>query len=78
MMISKEVLKKNLHKVITIFKGVDNLYLKFILTIIAIVLIVIASKLPNSNDDLNISGSVSIDGSINADVSGSIDTYEQN
>ena len=78
MMISKEVLKKNLNKVITIFKGVDNLYLKFILTIIAIVLIVIASKLPNSNDDLNISGSVSIDGSINADVSGSIDTYEQN
>lgn len=67
-----------MNKVITIFKGVDNLYLKFILTIIAIALIVIASKLPNSNDDLNVSGSVSIDGSINADVSGSIDTYEQN
>ena len=78
MKISKETIKNNWNKVITIFKGVDNLYLKFILTIIAIALIVIASKLPNSNDDLNVSGSVSIDGSINADVSGSIDTYEQN
>lgn len=78
MKISKETIKNSWNKVITIFKGVDNLYLKFILTIIAIALIVIASKLPNSNDDLNVSGSVSIDGSINADVSGSIDTYEQN
>ena len=66
MKISKETINNSWNKVITIFKGVDNLYLKFILTIIAIALIVIASKLPNSNDDLNVI------------ISGSINTYEQN
>lgn len=77
--ISKETLKKGWFKVVDFFKGVDNLYVKFILTIIAIALLVIASKLPSSNDGyVNVSGSVSIDGSVDADVSGSIDTYEQN
>lgn len=79
MKISKETIKNSWNKVIAFFKGVDNLYLKFILTIIAIALLAIAIKLPSPNEDYyNVRGSVSIDGSIDADVSGSIDTYEQN
>ena len=79
MKISKETIKDCWSKVIIFFKRVDNLYMKFILTIIAIALLVIASKLPSSNEDyVKVRGSVSIDGSVDADVSGSIDTYEQN
>ncbi len=79
MKISIKALNNSLNKVTNYFKGVENLYLKFILTIIAIALLVIASKLPDSNEDyVKVRGSVSIDGSIDADVSGSIDTYEQN
>ena len=79
MKISKETIKKGWTKVVDYFKGIDNLYMKFILTIIAIALLVIAKKLPSSYDgDMRVSGSVSIDGSVDADISGSIDTYEQN
>ncbi len=74
-----ETLKNSGYKVIAFFKGVDNLYLKFILTIIAIALLAIAIKLPSPNEDyIKVRGSVSIDGSIDADISGSINTYEQN
>jgi len=45
--------------------------MKFILTIIAIALLTIASKMPSTNEDyVKVRGSISIDGSI--------DTYEQN
>ena len=72
--ISKETIKDCWSKVITFLKGVDNLYMKFILTIIAIALLVIASKLPSSNDgSVDVSGSVYISGSVDADVSGSVD-----
>lgn len=59
--------------------SIDNIYLKFILTVIAISLIVIAIELDNRNyygavDIIN--GSVRVNGSI--DVSGEMDTYEQN
>jgi len=74
MKISIEALNNSWDKVTTFFKGVENLYLKFILTIIAIALLVIASKLPDTNEDyVKVRGSVSIDGSIDTEVSGSID-----
>lgn len=61
------------------FSKIENLYLKFILTIIAIALIVIAVELTNRNlycsvDIIN--GSIGIDGAVH--VSGEVDTYEQN
>lgn len=61
------------------FLQIENLYLKFILTIIAIALIVIAVELTNRNfyctvDIIN--GSIGIDGAVH--VSGEVDTYEQN
>lgn len=61
------------------FSKIENLYLKFILTIIAIALIVIAVELTNRNfyctvDIIN--GSLGIDGAVH--VSGEVDTYEQN
>ena len=85
MKIFNETLKNSWNKVVVFLKGLDNLYLKFILTIIAIALSAIAIKLPNPNKDyinvrgdVGVSGDVSIYGSVDADVSGSIDTYEQN
>lgn len=61
------------------FSKIENLYIKFILTIIAIALIVIAVELTNRNfyctvDIIN--GSIGIDGAVH--VSGEVDTYEQN
>lgn len=61
------------------FLQTENLYLKFILTIIAIALIIIAVGLTNRNlycsvDIIN--GSIGIDGAVH--VSGEVDTYEQN
>lgn len=61
------------------FLQTENLYLKFILTIIAIALIIIAVELTNRNlycsvDIIN--GSIGIDGAVH--VSGEVDTYEQN
>lgn len=58
---------------------IENLYLKFIMTIIAIALIVIAVELTNRNlyctvDIIN--GSIGIDGAVH--ISGEVDTYEQN
>ncbi len=76
MKINKETFKKGWSKVITFFKGIENLYLKFILTIIAVALLVIAYKLANT--DLNyveVGGDVWINGSIASEVSGSIETY---
>lgn len=61
------------------FLQTENLYLKFILTIIAIALIIIAVELTNRNlycsvDIIN--DSIGIDGAVH--VSGEVDTYEQN
>ncbi len=58
---------------------IEHLYLKFILTVIAIALIVIAVELTNRNlfcsvDIIN--GSIGIDRTVH--VSGEVDTYEQN
>lgn len=57
----------------------EKLYLKFILTIIAIALIIIAIELTDrslycSVDIIN--GSIGIDGAVH--ISGEVDTYEQN
>ena len=63
----KERIIKWFNAIITFSKGVDNLYLKFILTVIAIALIYIvlglqdiAENLPSTFDG-NIWGSVSVD-----------------
>lgn len=58
---------------------VDNFYIKFILTVIAVSLVFIAIELSDRNyyatvDIIN--GSVKVDGAI--DISGEVDTYEQN
>lgn len=58
---------------------IENLYLKFILTVIAITLIVIAVELTDRNlyctvDIIN--GSIGINRTVH--VSGEVDTYEQN
>ena len=63
----KDSVMRFFQKVITFFKGIDNLYFKFILTVIAIALICIvfrlsdiANNLPDTFDGF-VSGSVSID-----------------
>ena len=51
----KDIHEKGWFQVVMYFKSIDNLYIKFILTIIAIALIIIAIKLPNH---ISVSGSV--------------------
>lgn len=68
---SKQLLKRIIQ--------IENLYMKFILTVIAITLIIISIELADRNrycmvDILH--GTVGIDGTVK--VSGEIDTYEQN
>ena len=75
-------MKKNnilMRKITSLFfyiKGIEHLYVKFILTIIAVSLMMIASNLSNG---IEIEGYTLIRGSIDADVDawvdGSIDTY---
>lgn len=58
---------------------IENLYLKFILTVIAGALIVIATELSDKNLYVSADifhGSIGIDGTVK--VSGEVDTYEQN
>lgn len=58
---------------------IENLYIKFILTVIAVALVAIAIELSNRNYYNTIDfihDSVKIDGTV--DVSGEVDTYEQN
>lgn len=65
-------------RIITKLLQVENLYLKFILTVIAIALVVIADQLSNNiNTTVEIiNGSVGLRGSV--EISGEVDTYEQN
>lgn len=63
--------------IVNYFRGIENLYLKFILTIIALALVDIAINL-SCDRHVDVGGSVIIDGSVDTDVSGEIDTYEQN
>lgn len=68
---SKQLLKRIIQ--------IENLYMKFILTVIALTLIIISIELADRNrycvvDFLH--GTVDIDGTV--EVSGKIDTYEQN
>lgn len=72
-------MKENLYKLLHRLMHIEHLYLKFILTDIAIALIVIAVELTNRNlfcsvDIIN--GSIGIDRTVH--VSGEVDTYEQN
>lgn len=68
-----------IRQILTQFFKIDNLYIKFILTVIAISLVVIAIELSNRNYynavEL-INGAVRIEGTV--DVSGEVNTYEQN
>lgn len=63
----KDKLLRFVQQTVTFFKGVDNLYLKFILTVIAIALICAVGRLSDIADNLPstfdgyVSGSVSID-----------------
>ena len=50
--------------------SIKDFYIKFILTLIAIALVVIAVELSNRDYSTSIRGSI--------DVTGSMDTYEQN
>lgn len=72
-------MKKEIQQILKHFLLIENLYIKLMLTIIAISLVIIATELSNKNYyttvDL-IHGSVKVDGTVN--VSGEIDTYEQN
>ena len=67
-----------MRRIITKLLQVENLYLKFILTVIAIALIVIADQLSNNiNTTVEIiNGSVGLRGPV--EISGEVDTYEQN
>lgn len=70
---------KDIRLLLDRFFSIENLYLKFILTIIAVTLVFIAMELSNRNfystvDIIN--GSIGIDGTVQ--VSGEVDTYEQN
>lgn len=59
--------------------AIDNLYIKFILSIIAIALCIIAYKIqiPDSID-VDIPGYVDVRGNLGVEVSGGISTYEEN
>ncbi len=57
--------------------GVSNLYIKVVLTLIMIALFMIAFRLPNTRNDY-IGVDAYVHGRVDADVSGSVDTYEQN
>lgn len=70
---------KEIQQILKQFLLIENLYIKIMLTIIAISLVIIATELSNRNYyttvDL-IQGSIKVDGTV--DVSGEVDTYEQN
>lgn len=66
-------------RIITRFLMIENLYMKFILTVIAITLIIISIELADRNRYCAVDifhGSIKIDGAVK--VSGEMDTYEQN
>ena len=64
------ILKRRINSLFFYIKGIEHLYVKFILTIIAVSLIMIASNLSNG---IEIVGYTHIRGSIDADVSGNVD-----
>lgn len=70
---------KVIHHIIKKLFKIENLYIKFILTVIAVALVAIAIELSNRNYYNTIDfihDSVKIDGTV--DVSGEVDTYKQN
>lgn len=72
-------MKKIFKNIVRRFLQIENLYMKFILTVIAVSLVAIAIELSDRNYysivDI-IHGSVKIDGAV--DISGEVNTYEQN
>ncbi len=70
---------KVIHEIMKKLFKIENFYIKFILTVIAVALVAIAIELSNRNYYNTIDfihDSVKIDGTV--DVSGEVDTYEQN
>ncbi len=70
---------KDIRLLLDRFISIESLYLKFILTIIAVSLVFIAIELSNKNVYSTVDiihGSIGIDGTVQ--VSGEVDTYEQN
>ena len=75
----KKITSIFIKSVLNRFMRIENLYLKFILTVIAGALIVIATELSDKNLYVSADifhGSIGIDGTVK--VSGEVDTYEQN
>lgn len=71
-------MRKVLQSIVYELLQIEDLYMKFILTVIAISLVIIAVQLSNNiNTTVEIiNGSVSLRGPV--EISGEVDTYEQN
>lgn len=97
MKFSKEIIKRSLNKVFIFFKedfiviikkdfipflkGIDNFYMKFILTVIAFSLLYIADDIHDFNNTIHhgyISVSAGVSGDINTEVSGDINANVSN
>lgn len=71
-----KALRKNLVNLFMYIKNIENLYMKFILTVIAIALLMIASNLSNGitiDGYTDINGSVFVNGEIDSNINGSVD-----
>lgn len=72
-------MKKVFQNIVYKFFQIENLYMKFILTVIAVSLIAISIELSDRNYYSTVDiihGFVKIDGAV--DISGEVNTYEQN
>ena len=71
-----KALRNNLVNLYMYIKNIENLYMKFILTVIAIALLMIASNLSNGitiDGYTDINGSVFVNGEIDSNINGSVD-----